>query len=267
MAFFVLGVSLICVIAGFLIADRLGLFLGFLIALAITLLSFRFGDRDLLPLFEHLKLVGRDPWGLLDSVEGSCHRVGLAMPDVYLVESNSPFVFFLDHLWRKPVVGISHQTLKICDRQEWESLLAEAVWQLKKRETTYLQIIHLAVNSMTGFAQLFDQSINRVFRTNKKRPVVAIYGLFAPFIHFLLRISRHHLYFVCDTSASLSAEDSRSLARALWKLESFCMARPLELPPCSGHLFVCSPNPKPGWWRLQPTIAKRIKRLTGTYPL
>jgi heat shock protein HtpX len=267
---FIVVTAMLHLFIGYEIAGRLGLFIGFLMAVALNILVFFFGQTQLIGKMQARRLEGQDGWGLNELISSYANRAGVPTPAVYLMEHETPSAFAIGHTWRKSAVCVSTGLLQKFTPEEIEAVVAHQVCHIRRLDTFAFGVSSTIANSFTGLAQTLDLlwPVNWFRKTHKQRPFMT---LLSPLAWMVIRlsVSDKNYYQNDDLAASLLGERS-ALASALWKLESYSQTGPLEIPPCTSHLFVVNPEglKETNWFFLtHPKMESRLRRLVGYYPL
>ena len=264
---FIASLSLASLFVGYHFGDRLGLFLGFLFAVTLNLLIFLFGDTQLLKRMKAERLMGQDPWGLNELAAKYSRSVGLPTPDVYLTEHATAAAFSCSHAWSQGSICLSTGLLKKFSSAEIAAVIAYEVCQIRNLDSFVLGVTGNIANSLIGVAQWLDQFWPFSQRHSQK-PFVTMLSPLAWIVIYLSVTKRN--YYANDDMASGLLPDRQILAEALWKLEGLSSSSPMDVPPCSYHLFIVNPLglKKKNWFFLfHPKIENRIRRLVGHFPL
>ncbi len=249
-------ISLLHLIIGFYLGGRVGLFLGFCLAISLIILVFFFGDAQLLKFFKSKAIHGQDPWGLNDLAHRYSRIASVPIPTVYLADHNSPFAFSQGQYWKHSFICISSGLLERFSAAEIEAIIAHQVCHVRKIESFRFGIFSALAHALVA--------------------VKPLRWLLTPIAWLLIKaaVSRRSFLENDDLVASF-LPDRKILAQALWKLEAYSQTLPVQTLPCSHHLFIVSPQGFEmkqsliqSWLRLQhPSIESRIRRLTGSFPI
>lgn len=265
--FFLAVIGLAHLFLGYRLGGRTGLWVGFILAALFILLVYFFSEPPLLEKFQARRLQGQDSWNLRELAQKYSKLAGVAMPDLYLMESLTPVAFSLGH---RPSICISTELLRKLDAAEIEAVMAHQICHLKRTESFAFSISQALASSLVGLATVMDFGwpANWFRKGFRQRPFLT---LVSPLAGLILRISlSDHSYFENDDLAASFIADRKALASALWKIESFCQAQPLDILPCTNHLFIVNPEglKESNWFFVtHPKMESRLKRLVGTYPL
>jgi heat shock protein HtpX len=240
---------------GYQLADRLGLFVGLMLAIAFNVLLFTHTDTGLLSFFGAKQVLGRDSWRLLEKATAFARKAGLDKPRVYVAEHSTPFAFSLAHLGRTGSVCLSSSLLEKLTESEISAVLAHQICKIATLQNLSNGAATSVANTFLGLAQSLDSI--PTLRTAKP-----FTRLMTPVAWLLLRVfMTERSFYDNDDQAAYIVDSHKTLATALWKIESYCETLPFQTLPCTEHLFIVGPA---GNKRL---TQARIRRLAGTYPL
>ena len=239
-------------------------------AVTLNILIFYYGSSHLLEKFRAKKLEGQDAWGLLQMAAKYSRLSGIPCPAVYLAPSEKVFSFSLGHSWDLGAICLSQGVLDKLTPAEIEAVLAHQVCHIRRLDTFAFGVSSTLAHSFVGLASVLDQAwpLNWFQKGLKHKPFLT---LISPISWVLIRfaVSNGNFYENDDLAASL-LPDRKHLANALWKMESYSHTKPLEILPCTNHLFMVNPEglKESNWfYLLHPAIEDRIRRLVGTFPL
>lgn len=267
--FFILILSLLHLFAGYQLGGRLGLFVGFMMALSLNALIIMFGDSQVLQKMKARKLEGQDPWGLNDKVAQLCRQLGLPKAQIYILNHSTPSAFSVGKLFRDGAICITTGCIERLSSRELDAVITFQICQMQRFDHFIFNICSTLANSLVGVAHALDHSLPSHWLLKIDfRPFTTF---ISPVAWLLIRtaISEHRFFENDDMTASV-LHDKKSLAQALWKMEAITSVKPLSPPPCTSHLFILNPlgNTEKNWFYLpHPKTATRIERLLGYYPI
>lgn len=268
---FILLSSLVLLLAGYELGERLGLLIGFLIAVALNFFVFFFGDSQILRSLQAQELKGQDPWGLLDLVQEYADHVGLVTPHVYLFPANSETAFCVNHTWRKGSLAFSTALLKNLSKEDLEAVVAYQVSALKKMDSFLFGMTSTLANAVIGAGRLLDHFWPPNYLLTAEQKQRPFLKLIAPLSWGLIKLSAtHRIFYENDLLAAELIHDRFRLAEILWRLEGLAQTQPLKTPPCSSHLFIVNPEGDTQnylFLKSHPTIQMRLQKLMGYYPI
>lgn len=255
---------------GYKLAGRLGLWIGFMLATLLVILIYFFAEAPLLYKYRARKLKGQDAWNLRELALKYSRLAGVPMPELYVMDHSTPIAFSMGPSWNQASVCVSTSLLQKLSAKELEAVMAHQVCHLRRLETFSFSVSSALANSLIGLAAVLDRGwpLNWGRKGIRQRPFLT---LLAPLAGLIIRIAlSDRSYFEIDDLAASFLSDSQTLAQALWKLESYCQTQPLEILPCTNHLFIVNPEglKESNWFYVtHPKMESRLRRLVGTYPL
>lgn len=279
-------ISLALIIGGHALG-RFGLLLGFLLALSVNSLVFFYADLRIASLFPGRELEGQDAWGILRETKALARVLGIPKPAVVLIESQTPLAFSAGLLPSRSTIYLSRELLQRLTPEEIRVVLAYELHRLKTQQTASATAASALVGFLTHTARAIDNVIT--FRwflglfasVRARRATLLNHGgitsgpmtlLVSPLAALLVRasVSRKALLTSDKASSELTNEGYGTVARTLWKLDSYAKTRPFPVDLAEAHLFTVSPLTRYPMWKFasaQPPIETRLKALTGYEPL
>jgi heat shock protein HtpX len=204
-------------------------------------------------------------------VQSLSKQLGVRRPTVYRIETATPIVLAAGLLPTQSSLFVSEELMKRLTPDEVRAVLAFELIQLKERQSS----IATAASAVAGIFALSAMFIDRIvflgfFYLRPARPGLALV-LVSPLIALIVRMSVSRKGILrADREAAALIGNERILARALWKLDAYVHARPLDVSPADAHLFVVNPGRSFARSRLfqaHPTVKQRITHLVGHYPI
>jgi heat shock protein HtpX len=260
-------VALAHVFVGYRIGGRTGLWVGFAIAAVLITLVYFYAEPPLLEKFRAEKLGGQDAWNLRELADRYARLAGVPPPDLFLMENPTAIAFSMG---QRPLICVSSSLLKKLTTPEIEAVIAHQVCHLQRIETFSFSLASALAHSLVGLSTILDRSwpLNWTSKGMRQRPFLT---LLSPLAGLIIRIAMSDRnYFENDDLAASFIADRKALASALWKIESYCQTQPLDILPCTNHLFIVNPEglKESNWFFVtHPKMESRLKRLVGTYPL
>ncbi|MGZ5280190.1 MAG: M48 family metalloprotease [Pseudobdellovibrionaceae bacterium] len=267
---FLAVVAFLHLIMGYRLGGRMGLWIGFFAAASLVLLVYFYAQPPLLEKFRARRLSGQDAWNLQTIAAKYSRLAGVPVPDFYLMDSETAVAFSMGPSWRRAKICLSTALLKKLTDPEIEAVVVHQVCHVRRLETFSFSVSSALAHSLVGLATVMDWGwpANWTRHGLRQRPFLT---LLAPLAGLIIRIAiSDRNYFENDDLAASLISDRRVLANALWKIESYCQTQPLDIPPCTNHLFIVNPEGlrESNWFFVtHPKMESRLKRLAGTYPL
>lgn len=270
---FTLTTALLLLILGHSIAGRTGLFFGFLAALGLNVLVFLYGENHLLKLMRAERLLGQDPWGLLDLVKEMSQKLGIEEPSLYITPHASTSAFCVGHSWKASSMCFTTGLVQNLSPQELSAVVAHQLCHIRRLDTFGFGVSSTLANSIVGLGQVLDSLLPRVSPrfAGGRIKFNPFSSLLSPIGWLIIKIVvRQKSFFENDLMASQLIDDRHRLGKVLWRLEGLAQTKPLAVPACTSHLFIVNPEGferKNFFLKSHPTIERRLKKLMGYYPV
>lgn len=254
---------------GYQWGGRLGLFIGLMMAVCLTMLVFYFGTPDLLRFFNAQKLQGQDPWGILDIAGKFSVPLEMYVPSLYLIPQSVPLAFSLGRPGKNAAIGLSEGLLRKLTPDEVAAVIAHQLAHIRTVDTFRVGVSSTLASAAIGLSKVLDQAIptNWVGKTHQKLFESILSPMAGLFIRFAVSDKD---YFANDDLAASLLPHKQALAMAIWKMQSYSQTEPIKIIPCTSHLFIVNPEglKESNWFSANhPSLESRIRRLVGTFPL
>lgn len=267
---FVVGASLFFLLLGYNLGSRTGLLLGFLAALVLNILVFFYGENQLLAAMQAEELNGQDPWGLIDRVRTMSRELGIITPHIYLSPQVSVSAFCVGHSWRRSSVCFTRGLLHSLNTEEVDAVIAHQLCHIRRLDTFSFGVSSTLANAVVGLGQVLDSFWPTNFLQQKQRHQI-FSSLLSPFGWLIIKlVAGQKAFYENDLMASQLIQDRLRLGQVLWRLEGLSQTQPLQVPPCTSHLFIVNPEgfgQKNFFLKSHPSIESRLKKLLGYYPV
>lgn len=260
---FILSSSLALLIIGYQLGERLGLLIGFLLAVLLNLFVFFYGEPRILAKLNARRLKGQDSWGLFEKVQRISAQLMMPTPAVYITPHDSVNAFCVGHSWRRGSLGFTVGLLNKLSDAELEATVAHQICHIRRLDTFAFSISSTIANSIVGLGQFLDNFLP--YRLQFFMPLLSPLGWL---IIKLVVVEKS--FFENDLMASEILESRNRLGEVLWRMEGLAQTMPLEIPACTSHLFMVNPEgfkQKNLFLKSHPAIEVRLQKLMGYYPL
>src|SRR5271157_1856684 len=273
-AFLLTGLTLLLVLAGDYFGGQNGMILAFLFAAAMNFFSYFFSDKIALTMYQAQPVTREELPRVYTVVERMTQRVGLPMPKIYVIPSDSPNAFATGRNPSHASVAVTQGILGLLTDDELEGVLAHELGHVRNRDILISSIAATLAGAITYLASMARWGmIFGGMRGSRDRDggggIAAIAMMFlAPFAAMLIQlaVSRSREYGADDTGAHWTG-NPYALASALAKIDAYSRQRPLLASPSTAHLFIIQPflggMSFGSLFSTHPPTAKRIERLTG----
>jgi len=205
-------------------------------------------------------------------VERLTQKIGLPMPKIYVLPTESPNAFATGRNPKHASVAVTHGILGLLNDEELEGVLAHELGHVGNRDILISSVAATIAGAITmlahmgRFAMIFGGGGGRDDR--RGGGLSALFMLIvAPIAASLIQlaVSRSREYQADATGAHYTG-NPYALASALQKLDAYSRRVPMQATPSTAHLFIIQPLLGMNFASLfstHPPIAKRIERLTG----
>jgi heat shock protein HtpX len=208
-------------------------------------------------------------------IERMTQRLGLPMPKIYVIPTDSPNAFATGRNPNHASVAVTRGILQLLDDEELEGVLAHELGHVKNRDILTSSIAATLAGAITllarmGFwASMFGYGGGSGESRERGGGLTALLMLIlAPIAALLIQlwVSRTREYEADATGAHITG-NPYALARALQKLDAYSKRVPMQATPSTAHLFIVAPMLSGAdfatLFSTHPPIPKRIERLIG----
>jgi heat shock protein HtpX len=250
-----------------------GLVLALVIAAVMNFVSYFFSDKIALAMYRAQPVTREQLPRAYDIVERLTQRVGLPMPKIFVIPSDSPNAFATGRNPSHASVAVTEGILNLLNDEELEGVLAHELGHVRNRDILISSVAATLAGAITVLARMawWAGMFGGYGGDRDERRGGGLGALFmmilAPIAATLIQlaISRSREYQADATGAHLTG-NPYALASALRKLDMYSRRVPLQANPSTAHLFIIQPLLGMDFASLfstHPPIAKRIERLTG----
>jgi heat shock protein HtpX len=253
---------------------RNGMILAFVFAAGINFFSYFYSDKLALAMYRAQPATREDLPRVYQVVERMTQRIGLPMPKIYVIPSDSPNAFATGRNPKHASVAVTQGILNLLNDDELEGVLAHELGHVRNRDILTSSIAATLAGAITMLARLgFWASMFGYGGDSRDRDRGGgMGGLFmlilAPIAATLIQlaISRSREYEADATGAHITG-NPYALASALEKLDAYSKRLPMQASPSNAHLFIVQPllsgRDFASLFATHPPIPKRIERLIG----
>lgn len=259
------------------IGDRVGGQQGMVMALVfagvLNFVAYFFSDKIALAVYRAKPVTPEEAPRVYRIVERLIQRLGLPMPKLYVIPTDSPNAFATGRNPKHAAVAVTRGILNLLDDEELEGVLAHELGHVRNRDILTSSIAATLAGAITMvarmayYASLFGGGGSRDDRDRGGALGALVALIVAPIAAMLIQlwVSRTREY-AADESAAHFTGNPYALARALQKLDAHSKRMPLVASPSSAHLFIVKPMIGMDFATLfstHPPVHKRVERLTG----
>ena len=273
---------LLGVLTGFLLligqyfGGQNGMIIALIFAAVMNFVSYFFSDKIALATYRAQPVSREELPRAYEVLERLTQRIGIPMPKVYVIPSESPNAFATGRNPNHASVAVTQGILNLLNDEELEGVLAHELGHVRNRDILISSIAATLAGAITVLARMamwgamFGGYGGRDERDRGGGIGALLMVILAPIAAMLIQlaVSRSREYAADDTGAHLTG-NPYALASALRKLDAYSRRVPLPASPSTAHLFIVQPFLGTGGlnfanlFSTHPPIAKRIERLTG----
>lgn len=245
-----------------------GMLWALIIAGIMNFVAYFFSDKIALATYRAQPASREDLPRAYDVVERITQRVGLPMPKIYVIPTESPNAFATGRNPKHASVAVTQGILKLLNDEELQGVLAHEIGHVNNRDILISSVAATLAGAITWlrYGAMFGGLGNRDERRGGGLGALLMLIL-APIAATLIQlaVSRSREYQADATGAQFTG-NPYALASALAKLDAYSRRLPMVATPSTAHLFIIQPLLGMNFGSLfstHPPIAKRIERLTG----
>lgn len=252
-----------------------GMVLAFVLAAVMNFASYFFSDKIALSMYRAQPVTREQLPRVYQVVERMTQRIGLPIPKIYVIPTDSPNAFATGRNPQHASVAVTHGILNLLDDEELEGVLAHELGHVRNRDILTSSVAATLAGAITLLARMgFWASLfgggggDSRDRRDGGGLTALLMIILAPIAAMLIQlaVSRSREY-EADASGAKLTGNPYALARALQKLDAYSKRVPLVATPSTAHLFIVAPLLGSGGFAnlfsTHPPMAKRIERLTG----
>src|SRR6201997_4128842 len=267
-AFLLTALTLLLMFIGRAFGGQNGMFLALVFAAVMNFVSYFYSDKIALAMYRAQPVTREELPRAYDIVERLTQKIGIPMPKIYVIPTESPNAFATGRNPQHASVAVTHGILGLLNDEEMEGVLAHELGHVRNRDILISSIAATIAGAITYFAEIARWGM--IFggyerdRDNRGGGFAALFMLIlAPIAAMLIQlaVSRSREY-QADESGAHYTGNPYALASALAKLEPYSKRLPLQASPSSAHLFIIQPflgMSLASLFSTHPPIAKRIE--------
>lgn len=272
-AFLLTALTLLLMFIGRYFGGENGMVIALIFAAVMNFVSYFFSDKIALAMYKAQPVTREQLPRAYQIVERLTQRVGLPMPKIYVIPTDSPNAFATGRNPAHASVAVTQGILDLLNDEELEGVLAHELGHVRNRDILISSIAATVAGAVTMLAQMgkFAMIFGGMERGDDRDRGGGIAALLmlvlAPIAAMLIQlaVSRSREYEADSTGAHFTG-NPYALASALAKLDAYSKRVPMVATPSTAHLFIIQPLLGMNFGSLfatHPPIAKRIERLTG----
>ena len=272
-AFLLTALTLLLMFIGRAFGGQNGMILALVFAAVMNFVAYFFSDRIALAMYRAQPVTREDLPRAYQAVERLTQKIGIPMPKMYVIPSDSPNAFATGRNPSHASVAVTRGILELLTDEELEGVLAHELGHVNNRDILISSVAATLAGAITMLANMgkWAMIFGGYSRDRDDRGGGGLAGLLmlivAPIAATLIQlaVSRSREYQADATGAHFTG-NPYALASALQKLDAYSRRIPMQASPSTAHLFIIQPFMGMNFGSLfstHPPIAKRIERLTG----
>lgn len=268
-AFLLTALTLLLMLIGEAFGGQRGMLMALGIAAVTNFVAYFYSDKIALATYRAQPVTREQLPRAYDVVERLTQKIGIPMPKLYVIPTDSPNAFATGRNPKHASVAMTQGILNLLNDEELEGVLAHELGHVNNRDILISSIAATIAGAITFIAR-FGFFFGGMGDGEDRRGggIGAILMLIlAPIAAMLIQlaVSRSREYQADATGAHFTG-NPYALASALSKLDAYSRRIPMAASPSTAHLFIIQPLLGINMGNLfstHPPIAKRIERLTG----
>ncbi|MFZ0296850.1 MAG: zinc metalloprotease HtpX [Candidatus Sulfotelmatobacter sp.] len=266
-AFLLTALTLLLMFIGQHFGGQNGMMLALAIAVALNFGAYFFSDKIALATYRAQPVTREQLPRAYEIVERLTQKIGLPMPKIYVIPTESPNAFATGRNPKHASVAVTHGILGLLNDEELEGVLAHELGHVGNRDILISSVAATIAGAITMLAR-FGMFFGGGSRDRRGGGIGGLLMLIlAPIAAAIIQmaVSRSREYQADATGAHYTG-NPYALASALQKLDAYSRRMPMQATPSTAHLFIIQPLLGMNFGNLfstHPPIAKRIERLTG----
>ena len=274
--FLLTALTLLLVFVGGHYGGRNGMILAFIFAAGMNFFSYFYSDKLALSMYRAQPVTREQLPRAYEVVERMTQRMGIPMPKMYVIPTDSPNAFATGRNPQHASVAVTHGILNLLTDEELEGVLAHELGHVRNRDILTSSIAATLAGAITLLARMgYWASLFGGFGGNGRDRERGGGGIGALLMLFLapvaamliqLAVSRSREYEADATGAHITG-NPYALASALEKIDAYSKRLPMAASPSTAHLFIVQPLLSRGdfanLFSTHPPVSKRIERLIG----
>lgn len=275
-AFLLTLLTLLLIAIGGHFYGRDGLVIGFLFAAGMNFFTYFYSDKIALKMYRAQPVTREQLPRAYAVVERMTQRMGIPMPKMYVIPTQSPNAFATGRNPKHASVAMTEGILQLLNDEELEGVLAHELGHVQNRDILTSSIAATLAGAITliarmGYwASLFGGYGGGSGGRGRDRGGLSslLMLIVAPIAAMLIQlaVSRSREY-EADATGARTTGNPYALASALEKIDACSRRLPMAASPSSAHLFIAQPlvggEMFANLFSTHPPMQKRIERLIG----
>ena len=266
-----MGLMLLFMFVGNLIAGQTGMMIAFLVAAGMNFFSYFFSDKLVLKHYKAVEVSRANAAGLYNIVERLADRANLPMPKVYIIPEQVPNAFATGRNPSHAAVAVTEGLLKLMDEKEVEGVLAHEMSHVNHYDILIGSVAAVfagAIAMLGNFAKVGAATGRNNANNRGGGAFMLLAAIVMPLAASVIQmaISRTR-EFKADAGAAKLTGHPEWLISALSKLDNYAKNyRMQNANSHTAHMFIINPfsglKGLTNLFSTHPTTADRIEKLT-----
>src|SRR6202161_1639639 len=273
-AFLLTALTLLLMFIGRYFGGQNGMLLALAFAAVMNFVSYFYSDKMPRATYRAQPVTREQLPRAYAAVERLTQKIGIPMPKIYVIPSESPNAFATGRNPSHASVAVTHGILGLLSDEELEGVLAHELGHVNNRDILISSVAATLAGAITMLASMGRWAMlfggfggGSRDRRDGGGFAALLMLIVAPIAAMLIQlaVSRSREYQADATGAHFTG-NPYALASALQKLDAYSRRVPMQATPSTAHLFIIQPLLGMNFGNLfstHPTTAKRIERLTG----
>ena len=274
-AFLLTALTLLLMMIGRAFGGQNGMMIALAVAVVMNFVSYFFSDKIALSVYRAKPVTREELPRAYQIVERLTQKIGLPMPKIYVIPTESPNAFATGRNPQHASVAVTHGILGLLTDEELEGVLAHELGHVNNRDILISSVAATIAGAITMLASMGRWAMifggmeggDRDRRGGGGGMAALLMLIVAPIAASLLQLAvSPSREYQADATGAHFTGNPYALASALQKLDAYSRRVPMMASPSTAHLFIIQPLLGMNFANLfstHPPIAKRIERLTG----
>src|SRR5919108_1127031 len=236
-AFLLTALTLLLIFIGRAFGGQNGMIFALVLAAIMNFVAYFFSDKIALATYRAQPVTREQLPRVYEVVERMTQRIGLPMPKIFVIPTDSPNAFATGRNPRHASVAVTEGILNLLTDEELEGVLAHELGHVNNRDILISSIAATlagAITYLSRFSFFFGD------RDDRRGGLLMV--ILAPIAAMLIQlaVSRSREYQADATGAHFTGNPF-ALASALRKLDAYSRRIPMVATPSTAHLFIVQP--------------------------
>src|SRR5260370_18023054 len=153
-AFLLTAMTLVLMLAGNAFGGQRGMLIALIFAGVMNFVSYFFSDKIALAMYRAQPVSREDLPRVYNIVERLSQKVGLPMPKIYVIPTDSPNAFATGRNPTHPSVAVTHGILGLLNDEELEAVLAHELGHVNNRDILISSVAATIAGTITMLASM-----------------------------------------------------------------------------------------------------------------